>query len=191
MKRKIGARNSGLTLIEVMIVIALMSIFSIFLVNLLMVTQTAWSIENTSVPVRAEAKRTLEVIAKELREGDPSAFSGATIGGSGTSQSITFYVPNQVSQSAITSWRKVLFSHDSTNKEVSRRMRTDNSAFAFTDSCSVHNTDGCTTVGRNINSLQFAQSNSTTYTVTAGTSKVSPEGRTLQATVSSQLRLRN
>ncbi len=190
MKRKMWKENSGFTLIEVMVVIAIMAIFSIFLVVLIKTTQTAWSIENTAVPVRGEAKRSIEVIAKELREGDPSAFSGTTIGGSGTSQTVTFYVPNQVSSSTITSWRKVLFSRDSTNNEISRRMRTDNSAFAYTDSCTTHNTDNCTTVGRNITSLTFSQSNSV-VTLTIGTTKTTPEGTVLQTSISSQIRLRN
>ena len=190
MIQKTWKTNSGFTLFEVLTVTAIMSIFSIFLVDLVMATQKAWSIENTSVPVRGEAKRSLEVIAKELREGDPSVFSGITIGGSGSSQNITFYVPNQVSASAISSWRKVLFSHDSTNKEVSRRMRTDNSAFAYTDSCAAHNTDSCTTVARNVNSFQFSQSNNQ-VTVTIGTNKTTAEGIVLQTTISSQIRLRN
>ncbi len=190
MKRKTRKTNSGFTLVEVMVVTLIMSIFSIFLVTLIKTTQTAWSIENTAVPVRGEAKRSIEVIAKELREGDPSAFSGATIGGSGNSQTITFYVPNQVSQSAITSWRKVLFSRDSTNQEISRRMRTDNSAFTYTDSCTQHSTDSCTTVGRNINSLQLSKSNNV-VTVTIGTTKTTPEGTVLQTSISSQIRLRN
>ena len=190
MKQKTWKTNSGFTLIELIIVTAIMSIFSIFLVNLVMTTQKAWSIENTSVPVRGDAKRTIEVIARELREGDPSAYSGITIGGSGTSQSITFYVPRTVSQSAITSWRKILFSHDSTNKDVSRRMRIDNSAFAYTDSCTQHNTDSCTTVARNVISLQFSQSNNV-VTATVGTSKTTTEGIALQTTISSQIRLRN
>ena len=138
-----------------------------------MATQNAWSIENTAVPARAEAKRALESIAKELREGDPSALGGVTIGGSGTSQTITFSVPNQVSQTVILSWRQIQFAHDAAQKQVTRTV------------------SGTTTVlGRNVNSLQFSQSNNV-VTATIGTTKTTPEGTTLQTTLSSQIRLRN
>jgi len=173
MKRKTWKTNSGFTLIEVIIVTAIMSIFSIFLVDLVMTTQKAWSIENTSVSVRGEAKRTLEVIAKELREGDPSAVGGVTIGGSGTSQTITFSVPNQVSQATILSWRQIQYAHDSVQKQVTRTV-----------------SGTTTTVGRDINSLQFSQSNNV-VTVTVGTNKLTAEGITLQTTISSQIRMRN
>lgn len=173
MKRKTWKINSGFTLIEVLIVTAIMSIFSIFLVDLVTTTQKAWSIENTSVPVRGEAKRTLEVIAKELREADPSAPSSVTIGGSGTSQSITFSVPNQVSQSTILSWRQIQFAHDLIQKQVTRTV------------------GGITTiVSRDINSLQFSQSNNV-VTVTVGTNKLTAEGIMLQTTIGSQIRMRN
>ena len=173
MNRKIARGNSGMTLIELTIVGALLSIFSIFMVNIVMLTQTAWSVENTAVPVRTEGKRTLESIAKELREGDPSAPGGVVIGGSGNSQTITFSVPNQVSKTAILSYRQIQFAHDSAQSQVTR---TANSATS--------------TVGRNINSLQFSQANNV-VTVTIGTTKISAEGRTLQTTVSTQIRLRN
>ena len=176
MKKNKTRHNAGFTLMEMMVSMSLLSIFSIFMVNLVMVTQQAWTIEYTAAPVRTEAKKTLEVIAKELREADPSAAGGVVIGtngGNSSSQSITFSVPNQVSQTSIQSWRVIQFNHDTTQNLVNRVA------------------GGTTTVvGRNINSLQFSVA-SNVVTTTIGASKATPDGRTLQATLSSQVRLRN
>ena len=176
-------QNVGLTLIEMMIVTALLSIFSIFIVNLIVVTQKAWTIEHTAVPIRNEAKRSLEVMAKELREGDPSAPGGVAIGGTGNSQNITFSVPNQVSQTSILSWRQVQFTHQTDSAQCSNNTQI--------TPCVTRTTNGTTAIiGRNINSLQFTQANNI-VTATVGTSKATPEGATLQTTLSSQVRLRN
>ena len=174
MRKHKRLHNAGLTLMETLISSALLAIFSIFIVNIVVVTQKAWTIEHTAVPVRAEAKKTIEVISKELREGDPSAPGGVAIGGSGNSQTITFSVPNQVSDSSISSWRQVQFTHDVGQNYVNR----------------TSSDTGTTTIGRNINLLQFSQANNI-VTTTIRATKATPEGTNLQTTLSSQVRLRN
>lgn len=173
MKKKSQKANSGVTLIEVMVVTAILSVFSTFLVSLLMTSQNAWLIENTSVPVRAEAKRTVETIVKELREGDPTAPGGITIGGPNNSQ-ITFSVPDQVSQTKILSWRQVQFSHNSVTQEVTRTEKGND-----------------TVLGRNVTSLQFSLANNV-ITTTIGAQKTIPGGTaTIQSILTSQIKLRN
>ena len=58
---------------EVVIVSGILSIFSIFIVGLLMVTRDAMAIQNIGTPVRTEAKKTMDFIARELRESDVSS----------------------------------------------------------------------------------------------------------------------
>lgn len=175
MKNRKIKSNSGLTLLEMMIGSALLALFSIFLVNFVMTTQKAWMIEHTAVPIRNDAKRALEVMVKEFREGDPSAYGGISISGSAPSQTIAFSVPREVNQSSILSYRAVTFAHNATQKYITRT------------------TDGVTDiVARNIDSLLFSYSSSNQIvTATVGTSKATPEGTTLQTTLSAQARFRN
>lgn len=164
----------GMTLVEVLIVLALLSVFSIFVVSLVIISQNAWVVQNTAVPVRAEAKQTMEAMAKELRAGDPSA--GVTIGGPNNSQ-ITFSIPNQVSQNGVLNWRQIQFSYDPANQQV---MRTETANGIATT----------TTLGRNVQSLQFALANNV-VTTTIGTARTTSAGLTIQTALTSQLRLRN
>ena len=173
MKTKKRKANAGLSLIEVMVVSGLLTFFSIFLVSLIVVSQNAWIIQNNAVPVRAEAKRTMESMIKELREGDPSAAGGVVIAGTNDSQ-ITFEVPDEVSQTGISSWRQIQFSYDQGDQEV---VRTESG------------TD--TTIGRNVQSLQFVLADSDTITITLGTQRTTAGGTVLQATLTSQVKLRN
>ena len=164
--------NSGLTITEVIVVLGILSVFSIFLVNIVITSQNAWLVQNTSVPMRVEAKQTMEAMAKELREGDPSAPGGIVIGGAGNSQ-ITFQVPNQVSQAGVQSWRQIQFSHNVALQQVVR-----------TEGVNV------TTLGRNITSLQFAEANNV-ITTTVGARRITSGGLDVRSTLTSQVRLRN
>ncbi len=173
MKEKKRKANSGTTLIEVIVVVSILSVFSIFLVSLVITSQNAWLVQNTSVPVRAEAKRTVEAMVKELREGDLTAPGGIVIGGANNSQ-ITFSVPNQVSQVGILSWRQIQLSHDTAAQEI---VRTENGVN--------------TVLGRNVTSLQFLLTNNI-ITAIVGTQKTMSGGTTnIQSTLTSQIKLRN
>ena len=168
--------NRGMTLIELMLVVSLISIFSIFLVNLVMASQNAMVVQNTTVPVRAEARQILEAMMKELREADPSATGGISIGGSGNSQDITFRVPNQVSSTGVVSWTKIKFFQDPTTKEVRRTVN-----------------DVTTTVlGRNAEILQFTNPSTNVYHATLQTQKTITGGTdVVTSTLNSEVKVRN
>ena len=168
--------NQGMTLIELTLVVSLMSIFSIFLVNLVMASQNTMAVQNTTVPVRAEARQILEAMMKELREADPSASGGITIGGSGNVQDITFKIPNQVSSTGVTSWTTIKFDLDSTAKQVRRTVN-----------------DVTTTVlGRNAEALQFTNPSANVYKATVQIQKTMTGGSdTITSTVSSEIKVRN
>ncbi|GEM_PF-5082427 len=169
-------RNQGMTLIELMLVVSLISIFSIFLVNLVMASQNTMAVQNATVPVRAEARQILEAMMKELREADPSAAGGITIGGSGNSQDITFRVPNQVSSTGVVSWIKIKFLQDPTTKEVRRTVN-----------------DVTTTVlGRNAEVLQFTNPSTNVYHATLQTQKTITGGTgVVTSTLDSEVKVRN
>lgn len=172
----IRMNDRGLTLIELTLVVSLISIFSIFMVNLVMASQNAMIVQNTTVPVRAEARQILEAMVKELREADPSATGGISIGGSGNFQNITFRVPNQVSSGAIVSWTKIKFDIDSTTKEVTRTVN-----------------DVTTTIlGRNAEVLQFTNPSINVYKATLQTQKTLTGGtNVVTSTLSSEVQVRN
>ena len=175
MKNRKSRPNSGVTLVEMVMVTFILAIFSIFLVNFVAASNKAMAVQNAGVPARAEAKQTMEAMIKELREGDPSGPDGITISGSSPSQSITFNIPNEVSSSGgIESWREIQFSRDATAKEVLR------------------DEDGTTTtIGRNVESLTFSSSNNV-ITASLQTQKtISGGSDTVTATLTSQARLRN
>src|SRR3989338_3810075 len=96
-KKMTDSKNCGFTLIEMITVVALVMIFSIFLVALMQVTETARGIGNASVEVRNDAKLALEKIMRELRETSLSSPLGASgIARSNGNSRISFPVPNVI-----------------------------------------------------------------------------------------------
>ena len=173
MKKMNWTANQGLSLTEVIVVMAILSIFSIFVANLIITSQNAWLIQHTAMPARAEARQTMEAITKELREADPTAPGGVTIGGVNNSQ-ITFRIPNQVSQTGILSWRQIQIALDTVQQQVTR---TENGA--------------ATVLGRNAETLQFTLANNTVIT-TLGTAKAITQGMTtIRSRLSTETKLRN
>lgn len=174
--KRLSKNNRGLTLIELMFVVTLISIFSIFMVNLVMASQNTMAVQNAAVPVRAEARQILESMMKELRAADPSATGGISIGGSGNSQTITFRIPNQVSSTSIMSWTKVEFYLDATSKEVRKEV----------DDTTV------TVVGRDAEVLQFTNPATNVYHATVQIQKkISGGTGTITSSLSSEAKVRN
>lgn len=176
MKRLREKNDRGITLIELMLVVSLISIVSIFLVKVVMTSQNSMAVQQTSVPVWAEARQTLESMTKELRAADPSATGGISIGGSGNSQDITFRIPNQVSNTGVVSWTKIKFDRDPTSKEIRRTVD-----------------DLTTTVlGRNAEVLQFTNPSANVYQATLQIQKtVSGGTNTISSNLSSEVKVRN
>ena len=169
---KNGARNKGMTLIEMMVVMGIVSVFSIFVVNLVITSQNAFLIQNSAVPMRSEAKKTMETIVKELREADPSAAGGIMI--DNNSSRITFSVPNQVSQLGIQSWRQIQFSLNTNTQEA---IRTESGVN--------------TVIGRTVEQLTFANDGNNAITITVQTTRTTSSGTVMRSQLSSQTRLRN
>ena len=176
MNRKREINHRGVTLVELIFVISLISIISIFLINVVMTSQNSMAVQNTAIPVWAEARKTLDVMTKELRAADPSASGGISIGGSGNTQDITFRIPNQVSSSGVISWTKVKFHRDSTAKEIQRTVN-----------------DVTTTVlGRDAEALQFTNPSANVYKVTLQIQKAISGGTdTITSNLSSEVKVRN
>ncbi len=176
--KHIEKSNRGLTLVELMMVMSLISIISIFLVNVVMTAQNSMTVQQTSVPVWAEARQTLESMTKELRAADPSATGGISIGGSGNSQDITFSIPKAVSnsQNKVISWTKIKFYRDSTAKEIRRTVN-----------------DVTTTVlGHNAETLQFTNPSTNVYKATLQTQKtISGGSDIITSNLSSEVKVRN
>ena len=168
-------RVCGLTLIEMIIVTAIIAIFSVFLAQFVAVSNKAMAVQQAAVPARAEAKQTMETMIKDLREGDPSGPDGVTISGTAPTQSIIFNIPDEVSSSGgIQSWREIEFSLDPDTNEVSRAE------------------DGtATVVGRNVQSLTFSSSNNVITANLQTETTIAGGSDTVTATLTSQARLRN
>lgn len=163
-------------MIELILVISLISIISIFLVNVVITAQNSMTVQQTSVPVWAEARQSLESMTKELRAADPSATGGISIGGSGNSQDITFRIPNQVSSSGVTSWTKIKFFRDSTSKEIRRTV----------------NDVTITVLGHNAEVLQFTNPSTNIYKATLQTQKtISGGSDIITSNLSSEVKVRN
>lgn len=176
MNHKIEINHRGVTLVELIFVISLISIISIFLVNVVMTSQNSMAVQNTAVPVWAEARQTLDAITKELRAADPSASGGISIGGSGNTQDITFRIPNQVSTNGAISWTKVKFHRDSTSKEIRRTV----------------NDVTMTVLGRDAEVLQFTNPSANVYKATLQIQKVVSGGTdTITSNLSSEVKVRN
>jgi prepilin-type N-terminal cleavage/methylation domain-containing protein len=174
-KRKKG--QAGLTLLEMMVVSSLISIFSIFMVNVLMITQNALALQKRGTPVRTEAKQAMEYMAKELREADLTAPGGIDVI---PNTQITFKKPKQVTTWGISSWRCVQF--DKVGTDIYRYESED-------ESCVDSNPD---LIGRNVSSLQFNQITNNIIGVTVGTSLTDTNiAAPMQSTLTSQIKLRN
>ena len=165
-------KHAGFTLIEVVFVSALMAIFSLFIVNLAILSRNAWQIEQSSSSVRNESKRGMEAMLKELRQTSLTNPNGITI--SNGNARISFALPNQVSQAGIQSWRPVEYSYDAAAQEL---VRTENGANA-------------SVLARQIQSLQFTRAGNviSTTIVSNGTTA---NGTSISSTLTSQVRMRN
>jgi len=172
MKKTGRSLNSGVTLIETIMVVAIMAIFSVFLINFVAASNKATAVQQAAVPSRSEAKQAMEAMMKELREGDPSAAGGVTV----NSSTVVFSIPNQVSQTnGIQSWKQIQYSYDSTNKRINRIE------------------DGTTTtvLGRNVESLSFSKSNDVVTATLQTQVTISGSTDTVTTSLTSQARLRN
>lgn len=172
-------RNSkrGFSIVEVMVALSIFSIFSIFLVRFVIDAQNTFIIQQTTAPIRAEAKQLMELIMRELRAADPSAPGGITLSGAGTSMGITFRIPDQVSTTGgVQSWRKIEFLHNSISKICTR----------------TENDINVSTVGRNVEELTFQNMGNSVYQATVKTAKTISGGTdVLTVTLSSEARVRN
>jgi len=182
--------QAGMSLLEMIVVSAILSTFSLFIGSLIMVTQDAVAIQSTGTPVRTEAKQTMEYIAKELREADLSAATRLLLPPNGIdidpNNQITFYKPDQIDDAGIQSRRCVQFYLNTggiTTEEQQRvyRIESSNQNCAGTPEL----------IGRNVSSLQFAFNNGV-VTTNITTTKTSQEtAATMQSTLTSQFKLRN
>ena len=178
MRQKMGEKEkiekrSGFSLVELMLVMALMSIFSMFIVNLVMLSRHAYEIQLSSTRVRDEAKRGIEAMLKELRQTSLSNPNGVTIAG-GNAQ-INFAVPNQVTQAGIQSWRPVEFSYDAANQQI---VRTEGGA-------------NPSVLAKQIQSLQFARVNEVVTATVTTQANTSTDGYVTSARLISQITMRN
>jgi prepilin-type N-terminal cleavage/methylation domain-containing protein len=117
--------NAGFTLFELMIVVGLMTIISVFMVSLLNLSRNAFSIGSRDNTVKSEAKRALELIAQELREADANApnvpgFSNGNIDLANGNTQVTFLVPNQLDEDGPTSWTRVRYSLNQAQNQIER-----------------------------------------------------------------------
>jgi type II secretory pathway pseudopilin PulG len=174
----------GLTMVEMIVVMTILAIFSIFIVSFVVTSRQAWEVQNSSMAVRFEAKEGMETMVKELRETSLGSPIGITIPASPNNNTICFAIPNQISASKISSWKRVVYAYDSTNKQIIRKEN-------GTDcSISCPSASSCKTLARNVESLQFSRSTDL-VTVTVATSGTSQSGIGNSSTLNSQIVLRN
>lgn len=163
-------RNDGFSLIELMLVTVLMSIFSLFIVNLTILSRHAYEIQLSSTHVRDEAKRGIESMLKELRQ--TSLINGVTITNGDT---IDFTIPNQVSPAGIQSWRAIRYAFDAPNQQI---VRTEGGA-------------NLSVLARQIQALQFARANNVVTATVTTADTTSTDGFATSARLISQITMRN
>ena len=160
---------SGVSSVEILMSVAILSLISIVILSTFFVTQLVWTDSLINLKLQEDIKKPMYAIIKELKEADPNSPTGISITNGG--QSITFAVPATTSSTAITSWTQVTFSFDSANGQITRT--------SFTS----------TVIGRQIASLTFSQSNniiSVSITATGTTVK----GKVMTTSLSSQAAMR-
>ncbi|OGW80903.1 MAG: hypothetical protein A3G33_05755 [Omnitrophica bacterium RIFCSPLOWO2_12_FULL_44_17] len=173
-------QEAGVTLVEVMIVCAIMSILSVFLVLLSKVSQTAQDVEFTSSGVHTDAKVTMQRIAQKVRE----AITRGTypVDCDNNQDHCEFVIPSNSGD--IHSGTKIItIQHDNANNRVT--MQVDNGSEEV--------------IGRNISSLTFictppdseCKEDGTIITIALTGSKSSQAGRTMISTLTSEVVLRN
>jgi prepilin-type N-terminal cleavage/methylation domain-containing protein len=114
-------RRAGFTMFEMMVVMGLMGVFSLFMVNLTILSQSAWANGYTSVYLRTEAKRTMETMVKELREAVPEwANNDGIVVPPGDPSQITFGVPDEIDSEGVDSWRFVRYQYVAGNQQIER-----------------------------------------------------------------------
>lgn len=94
-------KNSGLTLIETIIVIFLFSIVLASIYNILTTSRFSWKSASSQLTVQQEARRGLNTMLKELRQARLSTISGVPVDGMPHS-SITFQIPESITESGVT-----------------------------------------------------------------------------------------
>lgn len=170
--QKKNKNEGGFTMVELMCVTGLMSIFSLFIVMMAMVSRTAWEMQISSVVVRSEAKKAMESVTKELHQTSLSNPNGVVVLPDNTG--INFAVPDVVSLDDIVSWRPVEFSYDAANQQL---IRTEGGANA-------------TTLARRVQAVQFTLANNV-VTATIQTGGTTPRGTAISSLQTVQATMRN
>jgi len=168
-----------------MVVMALLSLFSVFLVSLIKLSNNTWSIGSVTTSVQNNSKRIVESMIQELREADPSAPppTGFTepITISADFRTITFVAPNDVDEDGPVDWNTIQYTLNVGTQQISR---------SFTPPLSV--TPTTTILARNVEALQFAKSvTDNEITISLTTLGLTKAGQTIRSPLTSKVTVRN
>lgn len=94
-------KTKGLTLIEIIIVVALFSILLAAVFTALATARTSWKSGGSQLSVQQEARRGLGSMVRELRQARLSTIAGVPANGTAYA-SITFQIPQTISESSTT-----------------------------------------------------------------------------------------
>lgn len=109
-------RNKGLTLIEIIIVIFLFSIILTAIFSAMATAKTSWTSGGSRLSVQQEARRGLNTMTRELRQGRLSMITGVPADGANY-PSITFQIPDTVTASGTTWSNNIQYSIGGLNNE--------------------------------------------------------------------------
>jgi prepilin-type N-terminal cleavage/methylation domain-containing protein len=109
--------KKGFTIFELMVVMSLVALISVFLVALLNLSNDAWRMGTTSSTVQQETKRALEQMIREIREADPQAINGITVG---PDTQITFRVPQSLGRYGPYLHNEIKYSWNAATKQIER-----------------------------------------------------------------------
>ncbi len=160
--------TNGFTLVELMLVVFIFSIILGVVFVVLSMSSRSWQSGNVQVEVQQETRKGMYSMLKELRQ---SSLARITV----TADMVTFRIPQNVDNSGNITWGEdIVYSLGGLNGEQLLRTQDEESRV----------------LANNVQSLQFSASGKE-ITITLVAEKESVPQRTITATLSSQVTLRN
>ena len=107
-----------MSMMELMISMAVFSIFFVVAFQFLMVFERAWGTSSNRLSIQNDLRGTVEKISQEFRQSSPASPLGIQVIGAGTG--VTFQVPSVIVSGTITQWTNIQYTYNAATREIWR-----------------------------------------------------------------------
>lgn len=107
-----------MSLVELMVSMAIFSVFSIAAFQFLMIFERVWGTSQNRMAIQNDLRGTVEEISQEFRQSSPTSPLGIQVTNGG--RTVTFQVPFRVVNGTITQWSNVQFIYTPATREIWR-----------------------------------------------------------------------